>query len=92
MFPTDSDADGIEAFSNNGATAVKSLRAWNLDPSASSGIEGIAADPVADNDGPVNVYSLTGQLLRQGVSREEALDPLPAGLYIVGNRKVTKTN
>ncbi len=92
VFPTDSDANGIEAFSNNGSTAVKSLRAWTLDPTASSGIDGIIADSVADDNGPVNVYSLTGQLLLQGADRETALDTLPAGLYIVGNRKVAKTN
>lgn len=91
VFPTDSDANGIEAFSNNGSTAVKSLRAWNLNPSASSGIDGVLADRPAANDGPVNVYTLTGQFLLRAANDDEALDTLPAGIYIVGDRKVAKT-
>ncbi len=91
VFPTDSDANGIEAFSNNGSTAVKSLRAWNLNPSASSGIDGVLADRPAANDGPVNVYTLTGQLIHRAANADEALDSLPAGIYIVDDRKVAKT-
>lgn len=90
VFPTDGDATGVEVFSDNGQTAVKSLRAWTLAHSGSSGIESVSADYPAENGGPVNVYSMQGQLLRRAVSAETALDPLPAGLYIVGNRKVAK--
>lgn len=90
VFPTDADANGIEAFSN-GSTTVKSLRAWTLSPSGSSGIEDIAVDIPSANT-PVNVYSLTGQLIRSNVSTETALDTLPSGLYIVGDRKIAKNN
>lgn len=44
----------------------------------------------ADNNTPVNVYSVTGVLLKSHVMPGEALDGLPAGTYIVGNRKVMK--
>lgn len=90
VFPTATDADGIEVFSN-GSTTVKSLRAWKLDPTASSGIEAITADERPEYAGPVNVYSLTGQLLIADADSDNPLAPLPAGLYIVGNRKVAKT-
>lgn len=90
VFPTASDANGIEAFSEGGATAVKSLRAWTLDPTGSSGIEGVVADPSLNPDGPVNVYDMSGRLLRAAVSPDTALDPLPAGIYVVGARKVAK--
>lgn len=90
VFPTDADANGIEAFSN-GSTAVKSLRAWTLSPSGSSGIDNITVDTTAA-DTTVNVYSLTGQLLRSDVTPESALDTLPSGLYIVGDRKIAKND
>lgn len=92
VFPTATDANGIEAFSEGGTTAVKSLRAWTLSPSGSSGIEGVAADGASLPEGPVNVYSLSGQMLRHAVDADTALDPLPAGVYIVGDRKVAKTH
>ncbi len=38
----------------------------------------------------VNVYNMMGVCLKQGVDRECALDNLPAGIYIVGNKKVIK--
>jgi len=37
---------------------------------------------------PVNVYTASGRLVRRAVSRSEALKGLPAGLYIVGGRKI----
>lgn len=55
-----------------------------------AGVDGVIADSV-DSQAPVNVYSLQGILLRQGVLPAEALDNLPAGTYIVGSRKITKT-
>lgn len=36
----------------------------------------------------VNVYHLSGQLIRNQVNRKEATMGLPSGIYIVGNRKV----
>lgn len=44
------------------------------------------------DDTPVDVYTLQGFPLRRGVSRATALDGLPAGLYIVGDRKIAKSN
>ena len=36
----------------------------------------------------VSVFSLSGQLLRRSIEPHQALTGLPAGLYIVGNKKV----
>lgn len=89
VFPTASDISGLEAFST-GAVKVKSLEAWNL-TAGGAGIGEITADnDPADN--VVNVYTLDGMRLLQGVDSAEALDTLPAGAYIVGNRKVLKRN
>lgn len=38
--------------------------------------------------GPVDVYNMNGQLLRKGVSRDQATNGLPQGVYIVGGKKV----
>ena len=48
-------------------------------------IENITND---DSDLPVNVYNTQGQLLRQNIPASEATQGLPAGIYIVGNKKV----
>lgn len=45
MFPTNDDADGVEAFST-GATTVKSLKAWVLDENL-AGVEGITSSNTA---------------------------------------------
>lgn len=52
---------------------------------AKSGIADVSADGQA---GPVDVYTPAGALLRRGVDPASATAGLPAGLYIVGNRKV----
>lgn len=54
----------------------------------SSGIEGVIADGNSQPDAPVNVYTLTGQLVRANVAASEATEGLPAGIYLAGNRKV----
>ena len=51
-----------------------------------TGVKDISIDN-SDN-GPVDVYSVNGQLLRQGVDRNNATQGLPAGVYIVGGKKV----
>lgn len=53
---------------------------------SSTGID--VPEACADADTTVNVYSLQGILLRTGVNAAEATRGLPAGLYIVGGRKV----
>ena len=41
--------------------------------------------------GITSVYSLSGQLVRRNVQRRHALEGLPAGVYLVGGRKILKT-
>ena len=36
----------------------------------------------------VNVYNLSGQLIRRNINRHEATQGLPAGMYVVGHKKV----
>lgn len=42
----------------------------------------------ADDDAPVDVYTLAGMLVRRSVDRAHALQGLPAGVYLVGNKKI----
>ena len=51
-----------------------------------TGVENVAAD--LDSDLPVDVYSISGVLLRHKVAPAEALRGLTPGIYIVGGRKV----
>ena len=56
----------------------------NTDIIETVGISDIAATPQADDN---NVYSITGQMVRQGST---SLNGLPSGIYIVGGKKVMK--
>lgn len=88
VFPSEAGADGIEAFAD-GAVNVVALDAWTLDArAAGSSVGDIFADETADADPFVDVVSISGQLLRKGISRATALDGLPRGIYIVGHEKV----
>ena len=42
----------------------------------------------ATQSNKVNVYTLAGQLLQKGVNRSEAMKCLPAGIYVIGSKKV----
>lgn len=50
-----------------------------------TGIESVVYEPA---DSRVDVYSITGIRLRSNVDRASAAQDLPAGIYIIGDRKV----
>ena len=54
----------------------------------STGIAGI----LDDQDASVDVYDLSGRRIRSQVNRQQATEGLPAGMYVVGNRKVIIKN
>ncbi|MDE6394280.1 MAG: ribonuclease, partial [Duncaniella sp.] len=58
------------------------------DPNATSGIEEIASDA----EQLVNVVNMQGVVVRNAVPVATATEGLPAGLYIVGNKKVLVRN
>ncbi len=53
-----------------------------------TGIDGVVADSDTRPEAPVNVYTVTGQLVRANVAADSATDGLPAGIYVAGNKKV----
>lgn len=75
------------------AAGRQTIRISDADPYRPSGLRiatialGDAAGAVAGPAGPVDVVSMQGVTLRRNVSPGEATAGLPAGLYIVGNRK-----
>lgn len=53
-----------------------------------SGIENVFVEgEAADADAPLDVYSVSGQLVRRGVKASEATEGLAPGFYIVGGKK-----
>lgn len=58
--------------------AIKSIREYN------SGIDDIAAD---DAGSPNDIYTLQGVCIKRNATQED-IDALPAGLYIIGGKKV----
>lgn len=88
VFPTEADANGIEAFAS-ATTRVKELNAWILEgQSASSGIESVVSDRVDSGSARVDVFNLQGMKVRANVPREVAAEILPNGFYIIGGQKV----
>ena len=96
VYPTDSDADGLEVFSE-GTVRVPSLEAWllgdsdyeddgkgegNEDPDA--GID----DIIQDLPSIVNVYTLNGLPVKRNVKSSEAIAGLPKGVYLIGPHKI----
>ncbi|MBR6597621.1 MAG: DUF11 domain-containing protein [Paludibacteraceae bacterium] len=68
------------------------------DEKAESGL-GIRVEPLTsakqivdeENDGPVDVYNVNGQLLKRQVSPDKALEGLSKGVYMVGDKKIVVT-
>ncbi len=88
VFPTDEDANGVEAFASGGSLAVKSLKAWNLSKDGGdTGIGDVVCGQDSDDD-IVDVYNISGICMKQGVRRADATSDLHPGIYIVGNKKV----
>ena len=86
VFPTDSDADGVEVFADGGTAKVKSLQAWNLSASESGGLEEVSADKAVVASS-MNVYTSSGVLVRADADSDAPLEGLPQGIYIVGGMK-----
>ncbi|MDE5850203.1 MAG: GH32 C-terminal domain-containing protein, partial [Muribaculaceae bacterium] len=76
VFPTDTDADGIEVFADS-TVKVADLKAWILDAANGSGVESVRTDHVGNPD----TYNLQGMTM-------SSTETLPAGLYISNGKKV----
>ena len=70
------------------AGRVLSLKEMFLSNDSQYDVTGIVETPAKPYASKVSVYNLSGQLVRSGVSRGNALEGLAPGLYIVDGRKV----
>lgn len=70
-------------FASTAKGELKQLEAVSVGVNAVTSINDITV-----NNGPVNVYNVAGQLIRRNVNASEATHNLPAGLYLVGGKKV----
>ncbi len=75
---------GIWGFGNNSFILDK-VYLTKSDDFHDSGIGVIVTD---DASSRVDVYTATGLLIRRNVEQREAAKGLPAGIYIIGNRKI----
>ncbi len=65
---------------------VHEISDLDVEVGTTTGVKDLNID-TADN-GPVDVYNMNGQLIKQNVERSEATNGLPGGIYIVGGKKV----
>jgi endo-inulinase len=85
VFPTESDADGIEAYCA-GSVKVKDLKAWVLDAkSSSAGVgmmpsDGISGTPDSD------IYTLSGTKISTA-NADPLPQNLPSGIYVSKGKK-----
>lgn len=88
IFPTDEGADEIAVYAD-GKTRVRSLNAWKLS-NGGAAVGDIADDAVnSAADSPVvDVYHISGRLVRAAVPRAEATAGLDSGLYIIDGKKI----
>ena len=70
-------------FASTAKGVLKQLDAVSVGVNAVSGINDITV-----GNGLVNVYNTAGQLVRRNANASEATRNLPAGLYLVGGKKV----
>lgn len=104
VYPQDADANGVEVFSTGAPVNVKTLSGWLLGDASYSddGNSGSGDQEGEDGNGVeeiiqdlpdyVNVYNLNGVILKRNVRPAEALETLPRGTYILGNKKVQITS
>lgn len=102
VFPTDSDAEGVEAYAENGTVTMKSLEGWLLGDAAyetpSPGEDDNNGKPENPDDTGIDdifqdlpdyvtVYTLGGVKVKNKVKASEAAADLPSGIYIIEGYK-----
>ncbi len=81
---TDVDVEEFTLFTEEDITL--NIKKIALSAAAEDGIDKIFANE--EVPAFVNVHSITGQLIKQDVARESALDGLLNGIYLINNKKI----
>ena len=78
-------AGGLETNKSGNDLLLDDIQLWTCDPGSLSTAESITAK---NADDIVNVYTVSGALVKANVKRSEALKGLLEGIYVVGNEKI----
>lgn len=81
-------ANGAYFNGDASTTAEKGDESLELGKMVGNALTGIDATKVIVLPAKVDVYSIDGKLLRQGVKSSNAAKNLPAGVYVIGGQKV----
>lgn len=81
-------ANGAYFYGDASTTADKGDETLELGKMVGNALTGIDATKVIVLPAKVDVYSIDGKLLRQGVKSSNAAKNLPAGVYVIGGQKV----
>lgn len=81
-------ANGAYFNGDASTTAEKGDESLELTKQVGNALTGIDATKVIVLPAKVDVYSIDGKLLRQGVKSSNAAKNLPAGVYVIGGQKV----
>ena len=81
-------ANGAYFNGDASTTAEKGDESLELGKQVGNALTGIDATKVIVLPAKVDVYSIDGKLLRQGVKSSNAAKNLPAGVYVIGGQKV----
>ena len=81
-------ANGAYFYGDASTTAEKGDESLELGKLVGNALTGIDATKVIVLPAKVDVYSIDGKLLRQGVKSSNAAKNLPAGVYVIGGQKV----
>lgn len=81
-------ANGAYFYGDASTTAEKGDETLELGKMVGNALTGIDATKVIVLPAKVDVYSIDGKLLRQGVKSSNAAKNLPAGVYVIGGQKV----
>ena len=81
-------ANGAYFNGDASTTAEKGDETLELGKMVGNALTGIDATKVIVLPAKVDVYSIDGKLLRQGVKSSNAAKNLPAGVYVIGGQKV----
>lgn len=81
-------ANGAYFYGDASTTSEKGDTSLELGKMVGNALTGIDATKVIVLPAKVDVYSIDGKLLRQGVKSSNAAKNLPAGVYVIGGQKV----
>lgn len=81
-------ANGAYFYGDASTTAEEGDESLELGKMVGNALTGIDATKVIVLPAKVDVYSIDGKLLRQGVKSSNAAKNLPAGVYVIGGQKV----